>query len=189
MTTPKMFRDSVYYLPPTSLDYAHGCYWPDGAPDVLPPTEQLVKHEFWDKDGKTFYVAYLKTEIRKQRVWSVFMPMLVSRPLGTVAPAKRESEQMDAVARGSQMLDMKMTTLPLPALKYAAHLCDRFGMGLDVMLTAYAAYAQIVENLPCADEAYAVDATIKDAFNKAQLEWIVNPDPDGQGFSLAKRIG
>lgn len=61
----------------------------------------------------------------------------------------------DALQRGMQMLTIPMTQLPPVALAYCRHLSRRVGMCIETCLTAYAAYAHVVEGLPLGeDEAY-----------------------------------
>lgn len=50
---------------------------------------------------------------------------------------------------------MPMRDLPPPALAYARQLCSRLGGCIEVFLTAYAAYAEVVEECPCRDKEYA----------------------------------
>lgn len=52
---------------------------------------------------------------------------------------------------------MPMKELPPAALAYARGMCRLYGMCMEVLLTAYATYAQIAEGLTCNDELYRVD--------------------------------
>lgn len=61
---------------------------------------------------------------------------------------------MDAVKRGTEMLNQPMNQLPTLATEFAQKLCREVGVCLEVLLTAYVVYAQIVEGLPCDDSLY-----------------------------------
>ena len=61
-----------------------------------------------------------------------------------------------AEARGMEMMNLPMNSLPPVALAFAKKLCDEVGMCMEVLLTAWTAYAQCVENLPCSDSLYKV---------------------------------
>jgi len=92
---------------------------------------------------------------------------------------------MNALERGQEMMVKPMASLPVPALKYAAHLCSRLGKCMEVLLTAYTAYAQIIEGLPCDDELYQVKPEDKQEFQEAQDVWKkVENDPPNGGFKL-----
>lgn len=64
---------------------------------------------------------------------------------------------LDAVTRGQEMLMKPMIELPTLAVEFARHLCSKVGGCMEVFLTAYAVYAQIVEKLPCNDNLYQPD--------------------------------
>lgn len=68
---------------------------------------------------------------------------------------------MDAVARGMELLETKGKDLPPLALEAARHLCRQVGGCLEVILTAYANYAEIIEGLPCNDGNYACPPDMK----------------------------
>ncbi len=59
-----------------------------------------------------------------------------------------------AEARGMEMMNLPMSSLPPVARAYAKKLCDEVGMCTEVLLTAWTVYAQCVENLPCSDFLY-----------------------------------
>jgi hypothetical protein len=61
---------------------------------------------------------------------------------------------MDALQRASEMMRIPMKDLPEIAIEYAKHLCNRVGMCMEALYTAWAVYAQIVEKLPCDDFLY-----------------------------------
>ena len=77
------------------------------------------------------------------------------------------SEQ-DALARGMELLNMKRKDLPPLARDFADHLCQQVGMCMEVFLTAYAVYAQCVENLECSDDWYSATEEHKDWFRQRQ---------------------
>jgi len=65
---------------------------------------------------------------------------------------------MDAVKRAGKMFLMPMNKLPESALDYAQFLSEKYGMCGEVLLTAFAHYAQSVEGLQCAiDSGYKID--------------------------------
>jgi hypothetical protein len=76
-----------------------------------------------------------------------------------------------AVARGIEMLRIPMGNLPQTALVYAGCLCLRVGMCIEVLLSAYATYAQIVENLSCDDDLYLATPTIRAEWDVAQRDY------------------
>jgi len=65
--------------------------------------------------------------------------------------------KVDAMERAGQLMSVPMKDLPPLAYKYALELCRVLGMSGEVMLTAFAFYAQIVEGLECKDLAYQVN--------------------------------
>jgi hypothetical protein len=65
---------------------------------------------------------------------------------------------MTAEERGMEMLHMPMKDLPPLALAFAKHLCSEVGMCIEVFLTAYTVYAQVVEGLECTDDLYRARA-------------------------------
>ena len=64
---------------------------------------------------------------------------------------------MDAVSKGQEMMNMPMIQLPPLAVDYAIHLCSRVDMCMEVLLTGWCVYCQIVEKLPCTDDLYLPD--------------------------------
>jgi hypothetical protein len=70
-----------------------------------------------------------------------------------------ESKQ-DAVERAQELMRMPMRDLPPKAIAAAKFLAAQVGMCAETCLTAYAAYAQVVEGLPCADEAYVASSDL-----------------------------
>lgn len=61
-----------------------------------------------------------------------------------------------AVYEAMKMLKLPVNTLPPIALKYLKNLSSRIGMCIEVCLTAYATYNQIMLNMPCNDDLYIV---------------------------------
>ncbi len=64
---------------------------------------------------------------------------------------------MNAVQRAQQLFSLPGTFVPQIAKQYAAELCQESGTCAEVVITAYAHYAQEVEKLPCPDPAYQID--------------------------------
>lgn len=71
---------------------------------------------------------------------------------------------MDAVERAQQLLNVKRSELPELARDYSYQLCGEHGWCIEVMLTAFAYYAQCVEGLLCKDPAYYPSPTAKQWF-------------------------
>lgn len=69
---------------------------------------------------------------------------------------------MTALGRGQEMMHTKMGQLPSLALEHLEYLSKQIGMCMEVCLTVYTVYAQIVEGLECDDELYIPD---QDAIN------------------------
>lgn len=61
---------------------------------------------------------------------------------------------MDALKRAWEMMMMPQNQLPPLSLKYYKHLEQKNGCCGEVFLTAFAIYAQCVENLLCNDSLY-----------------------------------
>lgn len=76
-----------------------------------------------------------------------------------------------AVERGIVMMKVPMRDLPAEAFIFCGYMCQRYMMCMEVMLTAYCYYAQIVEGLACDDEAYKVTDTIRTEWDHVQAEW------------------
>lgn len=62
----------------------------------------------------------------------------------------------DAVDRAQELMTVPAGMLPPGALAVRNKFCSELGMCAEVCLTAFAAYAQVVEGLPCADVQYRV---------------------------------
>ena len=85
----------------------------------------------------------------------------------------------DALDRAMEMMQIPMGKIPEPALKYAAKLCGQLGMCMEVLITAYAAYAQAVEKLPCEDDAYYLHPVTEVEFWAAQTQYVRVDLPNG----------
>jgi hypothetical protein len=97
--------------------------------------------------------------------------------------APSRSVPCPAVARGIEMLRLPMGDLPQTALIYAGCLCLRVGMCIEVLLSAYSTYAQIVEDLSCDDDLYLATPTIRAEWNIAQRDYELATIEDGPGSS------
>ena len=75
-----------------------------------------------------------------------------------------EAKKVDALDRGMQMLGIKIGELPPLAREFAAYLCNQVGICIEVLLTAYAVYAQCVEGLTCSDDLYIARPEHRDWF-------------------------
>ncbi len=71
---------------------------------------------------------------------------------------------MTAVERGMELLQVVRSKLPPLALEFRDKLCREVGMCIEVCLTAFAVYANIVEGLPNDDIAYEPRPTDRDWF-------------------------
>jgi hypothetical protein len=61
---------------------------------------------------------------------------------------------MTAQERGMEMMSIPMGKLPPLAVEFAKQLCNKVGMCMEVLLTAWTVYAQCVEGLTCDDPLY-----------------------------------
>jgi hypothetical protein len=59
--------------------------------------------------------------------------------------------------RMSEMMSTPMNQLPPLAFEYMKYMCKKYGGCGEIMVTAYAHYAQSVEGLECDDRAYCID--------------------------------
>lgn len=84
------------------------------------------------------------------------------------------NRQVDAVARGTELLSVKASELPPLALEYRNKLCAEFGMCIEVILTAFCHFAQCVEGLSCSDEWYQATPEAKEWF-KARIDGRQSP--------------
>ena len=80
-----------------------------------------------------------------------------------------EQVKKDAVDRANEMFTKtKGTDIPALAWAYAQALGRRYGCCCEVVITAYAHYAQIEEGLPCSDELYRVSADDRALFEEVR---------------------
>jgi hypothetical protein len=77
-----------------------------------------------------------------------------------------ETATMTNLERAQEMMLLPRWQLPWVAFEYSNHLCDQLGMCCEVLLTAYAHYAQEVEELPSDDVAYSIDPAGKKWFDQ-----------------------
>lgn len=87
---------------------------------------------------------------------------------------------MNAVDRGVELMRVPMRELPHPAIIFAGYLCKKLGMCGEVMLSAYATYAQVVEGLPCDDDLYFASPSVLAMWEEAQRDYVRVEDPDGR---------
>jgi hypothetical protein len=89
---------------------------------------------------------------------------------------------MDAVARASQLMSAPPRERPVLALEYARHLASSLGLCGEIVVTAFAAYAQAVEGLPCADSLYQIGDSEREWFRARAKppEWPASPDEKGR---------
>ena len=76
------------------------------------------------------------------------------------------AKPQDALDRAQEMMFIPMNQLPSIAVDYARHLGANGGICAEVLLTAWAHYAQAVEGLKTDDEAYRAGAW--------EREWFAN---------------
>jgi hypothetical protein len=91
-------------------------------------------------------------------------PYYVGGNTFTIDP--RPEEKMDAMERARELMATPSKDLPPLAYKYAQELCRTIGISAEVMITAFAFYAQIVEGLPCEEECYVVGEANRRFFNE-----------------------
>lgn len=66
-----------------------------------------------------------------------------------------------ALEKAQEMMLLPMKDLPKEALEYLKYLSNKVGMCMEVCLTAYCAYNQMVLNMPCNDDLYIVSSVEK----------------------------
>lgn len=66
--------------------------------------------------------------------------------------------QMTAEQRATELLHTPGNQVPPLALGFYQFLASKYGACTECAVTAFAAYAQIVEGLPCTHQPYLVDA-------------------------------
>ncbi len=77
-----------------------------------------------------------------------------------------EPPKKNAVDRAVEMMRIKQSELPPLALGFARHLGRQLGMCGEVYITAFAAYAQAIEKLPCDDDLYTLRADAQQWFDE-----------------------
>lgn len=82
-------------------------------------------------------------------------------------------KQSPAVERGIEMMHIPMRDLPDEALVMCKYMCDRYMMCMEVMLTAYVVYAQVVEGLECDDDLYKLTPFVQADWDAAQAKFMV----------------
>ncbi len=100
----------------------------------------------------------------------------------------QDAQQSPAVTRGMEMLRLPMGDLPQVAIIYAGYLCRRVGMCIEVLLSAYVTYAQIVEGLSCDDDLYLVTPVIHAEWNVAQRDYEIVTLAIGSGGLARLRV-
>lgn len=91
-------------------------------------------------------------------LWSL-TPAGRSRALSEAAGTKTSLD------RGREMLNIPMNKLPKPAVAYAKVLAHRFGGCMEIFLTAYCHYAEVVEGCaPC--DGYVASSEAHEFFEK-----------------------
>lgn len=64
---------------------------------------------------------------------------------------------MKSIERASELMVMKMKDIPTPALNYARFLSEKFGLRGEVLVTAYAHFAECYEGAEKSDGYLAND--------------------------------
>ena len=93
--------------------------------------------------------------------------ILFERPIveDKVDKTKSKHTAHTAVDRAVELMDIPRKDLPTLAVEYCKFLCYKYGVCGEVMLTAYAHYAQAVEKLPCSSGLYMISTEGEDWFN------------------------
>jgi hypothetical protein len=76
-----------------------------------------------------------------------------------------------AVERGIALMKIPMRDLPPEAFIFCGYMCKRYMMCMEVMLTAYCYYAQIVEGLSCDDDLYLATTATRAEWEEVQNTW------------------
>jgi hypothetical protein len=71
---------------------------------------------------------------------------------------------MTAEERGVQLATIPKKDVPDLAMDFARYLCGKYGGCGEVLITAFAVYAQLAEGLTCTDSLYMADQDAKDWF-------------------------
>lgn len=67
---------------PTDMDELHGFLWPDGAPLLCPPENELVIFRYRDALGGEFAIAYTRDQVDEQFVFCPYIPLLITTGSG-----------------------------------------------------------------------------------------------------------
>lgn len=70
----------------------------------------------------------------------------------------KETSYLTAIERAQEMMQILNKDLPVLAREYEAELANKVGFCMEVAFTAFAVYAQIVENRSCDDSLYIPNA-------------------------------
>lgn len=89
------------------------------------------------------------------------------------AEIRASKEKNNAVNRAMELMTVPMKDLPPLAIEFMRLLSSEVGYCMETCITAYAAYAQCVENLPCDDYLYEAREKDKKWF-KHKLEKMKN---------------
>jgi hypothetical protein len=90
-------------------------------------------------------------------------------------------EPPPAIKRAMQLMQSPVNQVPIPAILYAAWMCNKYGMCGEVFMSAYCVYAQIAEGLSVEDDAlYGIDEKIRAEWDEVQRDFIMINLPDGR---------
>ena len=81
---------------------------------------------------------------------------------------KKNENKKDALARAAEMMQMPMKQLPALAFAYMQKMCHTYAACGEVILTAFAHYAQLEEGLPCDDFLYRPGKKEKQLFKEVK---------------------
>lgn len=74
--------------------------------------------------------------------------------------------KQDAVQRACEMFNVPGNQVSQLAREYANALCRKYGGCSEVIITAFAHYAQIEEKLPCRDSLYSANSEDRQFFEE-----------------------
>lgn len=77
--------------------------------------------------------------------------------------------KQDAVQRACEMFNAPGNQVPQLAREYANALCRKYGGCSEVIITAFAHYAQIEEKLPCRDSLYSANSEDRQFLRRLSL--------------------
>lgn len=92
-------------------------------------------------------------------------------------------EPPPAIKRAVEMMKLPTRDIPTQAMLYAAYLCKKYMLCGEVLFTAYAVYAQIVEGLSLGDEddvLYGVNEQVRAEWDEVQRDFIRIDLEDGR---------